>query len=75
MNSTNGELLKEVLVLEECLGNPKVAEKLFNAIPKWIKDDDANWDYLKGFLAPIRQAINKIKSPPKNLKGLGPKSK
>jgi len=28
MNSTNGELLKEVLVLEECLGNPKVAEKV-----------------------------------------------
>jgi len=40
-----------------------------------IKDDDANWDYLKGILAPIRQAITKIKSPPKNLKGLGPKSK
>jgi|GEM_PF-5010819 len=38
MNSTDGELLKEVLMLEELSANPKVGLMLLGALPQWLSD-------------------------------------
>ena len=52
MNSTDGELLKEVLMLEELSANPKVGLMLLEALPQWLSDVHAA--YLEGLVPKIR---------------------
>ena len=66
MNSTDGELLKEVLVLEKLSANPKVGLMLVEAVPQWISELHAA--YLEGFVPKLRRGKMKQDFPPK--KGL-----